>query len=102
MSRIPAETLEVCWTRSGGACEACTRTLPENYARHHRRAYGQGGREDDDPVQNMPENILLLHHRCHQWVHANPRQSREYGFIVPSWSQPADVLVLPLLQLGRV
>lgn len=64
--------------------------------RHHRKRKSQGG--DDSP-----ENVIDLCGSgttgCHGWVHANPAQAYEQGWLVKSWQNPAEV---PILTEGAV
>ena len=60
----------------GGRCEAavpgvCTGTAEH---RHHRRRASQGGTEDRS-------NLVLICHRCHEHVHANPGWAFEVGLL---------------------
>jgi len=54
---------------------------------HHRKLRKQGGRD-------APSNLILLCGSgttgCHGWVHAHPRDSRDKGWLVPSWADPAQ------------
>ncbi|WP_363324762.1 HNH endonuclease [Corynebacterium ciconiae] len=53
---------------------------------HHRQLRSQGG-------GHTTENLVLLCHTCHEWVHRHPAQARERGLIVPGTRDPAGVPV---------
>jgi len=46
---------------------------------HHVKPRGPGG--TSDPDADTPGNLALLHHGCHQWAHANPREARALGLL---------------------
>ena len=54
--------------------------------RHHRKRRSQGG--TDDPV-----NILEVTPEIHDWIHGNPEQAYELGWLVKSHDEPAEVSV---------
>lgn len=73
-SKALNEILEV---RSKGRCEIrkakdCNGRWEH---RHHKLRAGQGGDWD-------AENIVCACFPCHTWVHANPAQSYELGFLI--------------------
>lgn len=70
--------------RADGRCEVCSSARGTDM--HHRRNRSQGGRW-------TPENLMLLCHSHHMWITVNPKQSREQGWSVPSWADPATTLV---------
>jgi hypothetical protein len=74
--------------RNDGICELCRRQPGQ---RHHRQ-----GR---DPYNTVPSNLLLACLRCHSLIHSKPAWARERGYIVPSWSVPAEY---PLMYTRRV
>ena len=57
---------------------------------HHRTLRSQAPK---DAVHRV-ENLLLLCGTgttgCHGWVHANPAESYDNGWLVPSWSSPLE------------
>jgi hypothetical protein len=57
---------------------------------HHRKLRSQGG--DDSPA-----NLLRLCLECHTWVHANPAEAYETGYLVHSWDDPATIEVLEMI-----
>lgn len=63
--------------RSGGRCEAGVAKLCTGVGAHahHIRRRSQSGAND-------PENLLWVCHFCHDWLHYNPEQARELGFLV--------------------
>lgn len=99
MSRIPQAVLDAVDERRDGSCEA-TGCPTLNVQYHHRRAYGMGGRQHDDPEQNTVPNILGLCPRHHAWAHAHPNRAKDLGLIVPQWASIRDTLVIPTPSLG--
>lgn len=92
MSRIPDAAVREVLERAGGYCEACG--MPRLDGRgdtelHHRQARGMGGSKGRD--LDVAINLLALHPQCHGKIHGHPRWSRDHGFIVPSWADPAGV-----------
>jgi 5-methylcytosine-specific restriction endonuclease McrA len=74
------------WLRSGGRCEFCGDVFRGAMELHHRRLRSQGG-------QDTADNLAAIHPECHLRAHRFPAQSREWGWIVPSWEDPAEVEV---------
>ena len=72
--------------RSGGMCEVRTpscRVGPhEGSDVHHRLMRSQGGSHD-------PENGLLVCPPAHIYIHANPGESYQRGWLVRSWEASA-------------
>lgn len=66
--------------RSEGRCEVCW-TAPGTDM-HHRKNRSQGGTW-------TPENLMHLCHVHHMHITVNPRTSREQGWTVPSYADPA-------------
>lgn len=60
------------WQRDRGRCRLCGEQVGERGVIHHIRLRSQGGGHE-------PENLALLHPRCHLWVHDNPSLSRDRG-----------------------
>lgn len=62
--------------RSGGRCEARIGGVCSGTAEcvHHVLRRSQGGGHE-------PENLLHLCNRCHGWVHANPAEAMEKGWL---------------------
>lgn len=69
--------------RCGGRCEFCGKPMLTSDV-HHRKLRSQGGDESLD-------NLVLVHPYCHERAHHYPHQAREWGWIVPSWADPAEV-----------
>lgn len=74
------------WLRAGDRCEFCGEPFRGQMELHHRRLRSQGG-------QDTAENLAAIHPACHVRAHQYPAQSREWGWIVPSWADPAEVPV---------
>jgi len=76
------------YARSGGICEVCSRARATNW--HHRKNQGQGGLW-------CPTNGLHVCGSgttgCHGHITLHPAVSREQGWSVPSWNDPADTPV---------
>ena len=68
-------------------CAVCTQQTSEQDAAHHRKLRSQGG-------EDSLENLVGLHHSCHQYVHANPAWSYDMGLMVHQWDDPAEVAIL--------
>jgi hypothetical protein len=63
--------------RDGDRCSWCGKGLNNDAARHHRMRRKDGG--------DRLSNVVLLHTRCHVYVHAHPDEAKERGVIVPPW-----------------
>ncbi len=76
--------------RCAGRCEFCGRrftTAPGmGVVIHHRRLRSQQGGD-------TMANLVMVHENCHLRCHRFVTQAREWGWIVPSWQEPADVPV---------
>lgn len=72
--------------RDGDRCLWCGQPLRNDAARHHRMRRREGG--------DRLANVVLLHTRCHEFVHGNPIVARGRGFIVSVYN---DVLTKPLV-----
>ncbi len=73
--------------RSEGTCDLCGRAVdPNAWECHHRKLRSRGGRDSH-------ANLVCLHPGCHAWVHQNPIEATENGFMVPSGADPAAVPV---------
>ena len=87
-----ASIRDAVWNRCRGYCEKCGKGLPyDGWALHHRKLRSQGGKDEIS-------NFLALHHKCHNLgtnsVHLNPTEAIEKGYIVPSWAEPLESLVM--------
>lgn len=78
------EMREALLSRSGGRCEFCGEGFRGAMELHHRRLRSQGGEDSAD-------NLAAIHPECHLRAHRYPELAREWGWIVPSWADPADV-----------
>ena len=78
---------DVLQERCNGFCEYCGTALHNDWARHHRLLRSQGG-------QDHVENLLALHHGCHQIIHSNPAISYRNGWMVKSTNNPAETPVV--------
>ena len=84
-----AATRQLVLDRDEG-CVICGRSdLPVQI--HHRRPRGAGGSKD--AATNRPPNLITLCADHHRWVESNREISREKGYLVPSWEDPATVRV---------
>jgi hypothetical protein len=83
------------YARSAGLCERCGAARATNW--HHRQARGRG-----KVGQWCPSNGMHLcgsgSTGCHGYITENPKTSREQGWSVPSWEDPANV---PVWVTGR-
>ena len=65
----------------GRACEKCGTAVATEI--HHRRTRGHRGH------LTLPANAARLCHACHRWVHDNPREAHDLGWLVwpgdPDW-----------------
>lgn len=61
--------------------------MNETLHKHHRKRRSQGGGDD-------PSNILLLPTQLHEWVHQNPADAYELGWLVHSYDDPEEVSVV--------
>lgn len=81
---IPAAVRAEVAERAGGVCEACGAYGVHHM--HHRKMRSQGGR--DEAV-----NLVHIHSRCHDYIHANPELSYSVGLLVRRWADPAEIAV---------
>ena len=83
----------IVYERSSGICEVCGRARGTNW--HHRRPRSLGGLW-------CPSNGLHVcgsgTSGCHGHITLNPAASREQGWSVPSWADPAET---PVWLAGR-
>ncbi len=65
--------------RAYGRCEANTPACPSREHRadhaHHMLRRAQGGRD-------VPENLLMVCEASHRWIHANPSEAYENGWLI--------------------
>lgn len=103
MTRIPVQVADMVKARAGGHCElwiagVCTTRIEQL---HHRRMRSQQGR-------HTVRNLVGVCNACHGYVHRNPRESYENGWLVHSWADPNGTPVVRraretlLLEDGRV
>ena len=62
----------------------CFRCGQEAAHKHHRKLRSQGG-------DNSPANLIRVCAECHDWIHYNPAEAYEQGYLVKSWQNPEDV-----------
>lgn len=87
-NEFPDHAKQAMRVRSGGRCEARTADCVDAaQVFHHRKSRSS---KDQRPV-----NGLHVCDPCHKHIHANVTKSRLMGWIVPSWSDPAEVPVRP-------
>lgn len=79
--------------RANGWCEAYAsrRCNGQGQHVHHRKLRSGGG-------LNTAGNCVHVCHECHSYIHANPADSYERGWLVHSWDEPG---LVPFLRLGR-
>lgn len=69
--------------RAEGMCEAmippACQFTPDHL--HHRQMRSQGG---GDTVNNL----LVVCHVCHAWIHGHTGRAYEWGLLVKSWDEP--------------
>lgn len=75
--------------RDGGRCLKC---FGDAEAVHHRIPRGMGGTSDDE-VNYDPANLISLCAKDHAWVHENPGEAYQAGFLVHRWEDPASIPV---------
>ena len=76
--------LELIEKRSQGRCEVCGAYCEGEYDPHHRKLRSRGGLDE-------ASNLLYICHKCHRKIHENPEWASERGYMVSSWSVPADI-----------
>lgn len=66
--------------KRGHICEAkCARDCYRiSTDAHEKLTRARGGSITDE------DNILLVCRPCHEWIHANPAEATEAGFLIPS------------------
>jgi hypothetical protein len=88
MSRIPKDVNAAVEARAAGRCELCQwPMLPEDGERHHRKLRGMGGNKNSP--EDTLENLVLVHPRCHAYIHSYSGTARMLGWIVSRWDDPA-------------
>lgn len=82
--RMPAAVAEAVLERADGACEGMVRGVCVGTGGHlhHRMMRSQGGR-------HTVENLVLLCHACHKYVHDNPAFGYKSDLLIHSW-QPVE------------
>jgi 5-methylcytosine-specific restriction endonuclease McrA len=73
--------------RDNGFCRRCPARATDV---HHRKAKGMGGTRNEETGFGLA-NLVSLCRKCHHHVHTHPRESYEFGWMVHSWSDPADI-----------
>lgn len=91
---IPYLIAAACMGRDEHRCFKCGVILSDSwpgYSHHHRKLRSQGGAD-------TMENLIMLCGSgttgCHGWVHANPLESRNNGWLVSAYWEPAEVPVV--------
>ena len=86
--KFPPDVAKVVLSRSNGACEALVTSscVGRGQHIHHRKLRSQGGR-------HSIENCVSICHMCHDWIHANPGISYEWGWLVKSYDHPEETPV---------
>lgn len=71
--------------RASGVCEVrCSPLCEPRRPEWHHRQSRRGGRHG-------PENGLAACRACHSWIHAEPEQAREQGWMVGMWEEPEEI-----------
>ena len=80
MTRL-ALSREIVMDRAGHRCEFVEGTRCTNRATHahHVKTRGRGGSDE-------PDNLLALCTEHHGWVHANPSEATDLGYLKASWA----------------
>lgn len=79
--------------RAKGRCEAaCSPACSRSAGHWHHRKLRSGGGQHTVP------NGLAVCAACHSWIHSNPAEAKEHGWIVSKWREPENV---PALVGGR-
>ena len=86
MSRVPPAVVAAVLERAASYCEACGWAAAGKMDLQHRRARKRAGRADLDTA----ENIIVVHHDCHMWMHRHPDEARELGWTISEWDPRAD------------
>jgi hypothetical protein len=84
--------------REQQCCARCGIRITENGSRHHRKLKSRGG---GDEVSN---GVLLCGSGttgCHGWVHANPKQAEEKGWMISSGGDPKLIPIVHAIH-GKV
>lgn len=76
--------------RDHGKCRRCGRQATDV---HHRKVRGMGGTKNAETNFGL-DNLVCLCRDCHNYIHHNPRESYELGWLVHSWDDPSKVSVL--------
>lgn len=76
--------------RDNMRCVVCGRPLNNSMERHHRKRRRDGG--------DRFSNVIGVHPGCHARVHRGPVDSRDNGWICPTWAEPDE---WPILILGH-
>ena len=79
-NEIPSKVRKLIHERDNGQCKRCGMRGSEI---HHRKRRRDGG--------HRPSNLVLLCHQCHAYVTAHPEDAVKFGWIVPTWAEPAEV-----------
>lgn len=81
-TRIPEKSRVIVQGREQMRCALCGTPAMDGHW-HHRRS-----RSVRDELTHSPINGVWVHPGCHDWIHANPFESRGLGFIVSRFSNP--------------
>lgn len=87
MSAIPKQTIALVHQRDEESCVRCG-TWGGNV--HHRMMRSQAPKDAVHRVENLALLCGSGTTGCHGWVHANPAESYDNGWLVPSWSSPLE------------
>lgn len=78
---VRREVLEQLVAERGDLCQARVLSVCQTFASdgHEILSRGRGG----DPAD--PDNVLLVCRKCHDWIHAHPREALAKGLLKNSW-----------------
>lgn len=81
-------TKSAVWHRSQGRCEVRAPGCRQTAGHFHHRQLRRAG-------DHTAVNCLHVCDVCHLFIHDHPAASRELGWIVSQWQDPAHILWIP-------
>ena len=92
MRAFDAALKRTIFERDSGHCWVCGEAAFDADV-HHRLARKMGGANSRLEWINDPQNLLLVHRRCHDWIEDNPKLARAAGWMLRDFQDAEDVLV---------